>query len=429
MLMLNSLTACLILVGVGVSLRMSLKLLYGARGPRNDDPIFQILNVLGWGFILFPAAMITVMSTSFIGILLGLIIISTLVEVMLARREIQRHAIWTLLAADSGQSVDSLRRHQNRFTGIVGRAFRRLLNSLESGISLPAAIASNPRALPREAQAVAAVSAFNSGSVFPAHDPQSHSHGSAIGLETLPNWQDLTKGLSYLVTIVIAMSLIMTFVMIKIVPSFQAIFDDFEIDLPKLTQLLIASAQIFVDSHAAALLVMLIILLFLAVIVIAIAYLCDVPVLRPLTDRVFMGFHRGLVLRLLAIAAQRGEPFTRVLHQLTHEQPFYPSRPVRKRLDRAKMLMFSGADWKESLAAASLIKRADIPLLATAERAGNLAWVLQFLADQKARLLVFRWKAFEQITFPMVIVAIGLAVGIFCVAIFVPLVSLIESLC
>jgi hypothetical protein len=118
-ILLNSLTACLILLGVGVSLRMSLKLLYGARGPRSDDPIYQILNVLGWGFILFPAAVFVLMSTSFVGILLGLIIVATLVEVVLARREIQRHAVWAVLSASSGQSPDSLRRRQNRFTGIV----------------------------------------------------------------------------------------------------------------------------------------------------------------------------------------------------------------------------------------------------------------------------------------------------------------------
>jgi type II secretory pathway component PulF len=220
----------------------------------------------------------------------------------------------------------------------------------------------------------------------------------------------------------------MTFVMAKIVPSFQAIFDDFELDLPDLTIYLIAVADMFVESHAAALLVMLIPLLFLAVIVTAICYLCDIPVLRPLTDRVFMGFHRGLVLRLLAVAAQRGESFTRVLHQLTHERPFYPSRPVRNRLDRAKMLMFNGADWKEALVAASLIKRADIPLLTTAEGAGNLPWVLRLLADQKARMLVFRWKAFEQIAFPLLIVVMGMAIGIFCVAMFVPLLHLINGL-
>jgi type II secretory pathway component PulF len=76
-----------------------------------------------------------------------------------------------------------------------------------------------------------------------------------------------------------------------------------------------------------------------------------------------------------------------------------------------------------------MIKRSDIPLLATAEGAGNLPWVLRFLADQKTRLLVFRWTAFEQIAFPIVIALLGVVIGIFCIAMFIPLVHLIEALC
>jgi type IV pilus assembly protein PilC len=428
-MMLNSLTACVILFGVGVSLRMSLKLLYGARGPRSDDPIFQILNVLGWGLILFPAGMIAVAGTSFISILLGLIVMSTVVDVIVARRELQRHAIWALLSTDSRQSPDSLSRHQNRFTGIVGRAFRRLIKFLESGGTMSFAIAENPKAIPREAQAIASISAMNSGSAFPARHSSNNLSLSTIGLETLPNWQDLTKRASYVVTILITMALIMTFVMIKIVPSFQAIFDDFELELPQITRMLVSVSYNFATSGVAAVLVLLIILLLLAAISTAIAYLCDLPVLRPLTDRVFMGFHRSLVLRLLAIAAQKGEPFTQVLHQLIHERPNYPSRVVRRQLDKVNRLMLNGYDWKEALAGASFIKRADIPMLTTAEVAGNLPWVLQILADQKSRMLIFRWKAFEQVAFPIVIVVIGLIVGIFCIALFVPLVHLIETLC
>ena len=424
----ESLTACAILFAVGVSLRMSLKLLYGARGPRSDDQIFQILNVLGWGFILLPAAVFIAMSTSFIGILLGAIFFSTLIEVVLVRREVQRQAVWALLSANSGRSPESLRRHQSRFSGIVGRAFRHLVDSLESGISIPAAIAANPAALPREAQAFAAISASNT-TVRPAPPAPAYLNASSLGLGAHPDWQVLTKRIAYVITIVIAMSLIMSFVMIKIVPSFHAIFEDFGLELPRLTVFLISGAQLFVESHAAALLVLSTCMLILGLIAISIAYLCDLPVLRPLTDRLFMGFHRGLVLRLLAIAADRGNPFTEVLHQLVHESPRYPSRHVRKRIDRANRLMIGGMNWKEALVAASFVKRADLPLLATAERAGNLSWVLQFLAERKTRMLFFRWKAFEQFAFPIVIVLIGITTGFFCVALFIPLVDLIKSLC
>jgi type IV pilus assembly protein PilC len=47
----------------------------------------------------------------------------------------------------------------------------------------------------------------------------------------------------YPVVVVVVAVGILTFIMIKIVPSFQAIFEDFELELPKLTQYLIAVAN------------------------------------------------------------------------------------------------------------------------------------------------------------------------------------------
>ena len=425
--MTNVFLTCLILLAVGLSLRMALKLLYGARGPRLEDPIYQALNSIGWGLILFPATGLLVFSTHFFSLFLGLVAMSTVVEVVLARRDSQRQAAWALLSgslANESPTPAALRRHQGRFTGIVGRAFRRLVESLEEGHSLRTAVAENPGSLPRTAQAYAAINALGAKSALSPAPGRSFSSQPDATL----SWHALAKRVSYLLTVLFAMLTVVTFFMIKIIPSYQAIFADFELKLPNLTVWAIAVSDLMVNSYLAPLLAVGLVAILIGALVVTVAYLCDIAVLRPLVDRLFFTIHRAQVLELLADSAENQRPFTADLQQLVHEKPNYPSAYVRRHLEHILRHLSAGEDWKTALAASSFIKRADIPLLTTAESAGNLPWVLRLLANQKLRRMLFRLSALEQVAFPAAVVMLGLVVGFICVALFIPLVNLIEGL-
>ena len=93
------------------------------------------------------------------------------------------------------------------------------------------------------------------------------------------------------------------------------------------------------------------------------------------------------------------------------------------------MPMFNmGPTGSNHSAAHHLIRVADAEVLASAADVGNLAWALFELADSAERRLATRFQMVVQTLFPLVVVALGLAVFILAMAYFVPLVTLITEL-
>ncbi len=417
--------ASLILLPLGISLRISLRLLYGARGPQVGDPIYQIMHVLSWVLTLAPLLVLIVVGTNWLSWLLLMVTGTAGVEMILAHRAMQRQSAWALVTGklDGGESLPAvLRRQEGRFTGMVGRAFRRLVAMLEQGTDLRTAISRNRDALPRWAQAYTAIG------MSTVSEPRQPGTQPDLGTSALV-WRQLCQRFSYVGMLLVIMSGIVAFLVFKIVPSYQDIFADFDLDLPVLTNSLIGFSAFLIESGLLViLLVGLAVVLPLGLLVVLL-YLCDVPVLRLISDRLFFAQHRAFVLQLLASAAERGEPFTKTLQQLTaHERPHYPSRYVRRRLGVAARSLAAGQSWREALRRGSILKQADFPMLKTAEAVGNLPWVLRLLAGQKMRSMLFRWSAVEQVAFPCVIGLLGLLVMWVCVALFLPLVDLIQGL-
>ncbi len=423
--------ACLILLPFGVSLQMSLRLLYGARGPQVGDPVHLVVSVAGWTLTILPLIAFIVVGTTWLSWFVLAITAIFGLEFLLARRAMQRRSVWELLTGTVGSirpEVQSLQTQQARFTGIVGRAYRKLVASLERGTNLRQAIGDNRRAVPEEAQAYAAIDVVS--------DEASPTQNAAIVLRHTRDsdaWinilgQQLYQRYAYLFTLLMVMVTVLAFLTIKIIPSFQAIFQDFEVELPLVTQWLIWITGAFTGFGPAAIGTLLLILVLLGLLFIGVLYLCDVHALRPITDRWFFSRHRSLILRLFAIAAERGQSFQELLRRLVDGELRYPSSVAIHRLQQARQRMLEGTDWKTALQSASIIKAADIPMLETAQQSGNLPWVLRMLADQKTRSMIFRWSAVEKVVFPLQVALIGIVVLFICVALFLPLVQLIHSL-
>lgn len=409
---------------------MSLRLLYGTRGPQIGDPIYQIVNVASWVLTILPLMAFIIVSTLWLSWFLLLVIAYAGLEFILARRSMQRRSAWGLLSGGLGASPptpEELQNHQGRFTGLVGRSFRQLVQSLEQGSELPAAIAAHRPALPVDAQAYAAIDAISVSPQAVAVPREERQHQITEAMQNAAG-QQLYQRLIYLASVLLVMTGVVTFVAIKIIPSYEAIFADFDLELPTITIYLISFFSLFTNPALSLLIglgfIAIIGLTFLA----GLMYLVDVPVLQPLTDRLFFTKHRALILRLFAVAAERGQPFTTLVKQLAEGKPCYPSLFARGRLRKVLRSLSAGQDWKAALQHGSFIKAADFPMLETAQQAGNLPWGLKMLADQKVRTMVFRWSAFEQIAFPTAVIIVGLVVAFICVGLFIPLVELINGL-
>jgi type II secretory pathway component PulF len=217
---------------------------------------------------------------------------------------------------------------------------------------------------------------------------------------------------------------VLTFIMIKILPEFQQIFWEFGLELPRATLFAIGFADFF-TTYLAAPIAAALPLSLLCGIVVAICYLCDVPVLRPWSDWFFRSRRSSHVLRILAVATEQRQPLTEVLHRVAY---VYPSAPIRSRLAPAAAAVNAGADWRDALREARVVTRSEQALLKAAERAGNLPWALREIAKRREKRAVYRVATALQVVYPIVILMLGAFVGFYVVSLFVPLVNLIEGL-
>jgi type IV pilus assembly protein PilC len=67
-------------------------------------------------------------------------------------------------------------------------------------------------------------------------------------------------------------------------------------------------------------------------------------------------------------------------------------------------------------------------LLGTAQQVGNLPWALRSIAKRKEKRTVYRLAAAIQVVYPCLILLLGGIVGFTVMALFLPLVKLIEGL-
>ena len=145
----------------------------------------------------------------------------------------------------------------------------------------------------------------------------------------------------------------------------------------------------------------------------------------PLFDRLLGRRHAALVFRSLALTVEGGKPISLGLSMLTQH---YPTWWVRRRLLSVEKEISQGADWIESLRYHRAIRSSDADVLRSAAEVGNLAWALLELAETAERRLATRFQMMVQTLFPIVVVALGVAVLIMAVAYFLPLVALITEL-
>jgi type II secretory pathway component PulF len=414
----------LVLLMLGVALRTATRLLYGARGPAPDDGVFLVMRVLGWWLIMAPLTAMAVGGANWLSLVLIFAVGQALFELLLARRAAQRVAVWRLIVAaveDRQPLGEALRIHQRRFNGIVGRALRRMIRDLERGDAWPAALRTHRRAVPREAPAFAAVIA------------RGQEQGRALAAEdffdplTQQLQQQAVQRFTYLATVALMLAGVLTFVMISIVPSFQAIFDDFELELPTITWSIIGFSNLLVGPLA-PLLIVVGSVLGLATLVILVCQVCDAPILTPVLDRAFMFRHRARVMQLLAASMGQGATIDEALHQFCSGVGRYPSRAVRRRLMAARRLVMSGGEWQASLEQAGLASASDATVLRAAQAANNLPWALRLMAERTVRIATFRWSIVNQFVFVALVLGMGLFVAWFAVAMIVPLAALINSL-
>ncbi len=235
---------------------------------------------------------------------------------------------------------------------------------------------------------------------------------------------DAHAAVTYPAAVMAVMMLILGFVMYYIIPKFKRIFEDFGTELPQMTIALIGGSDTVVNYWYLAF--PLVYVVIAAIVTVAMAHVYGWRELwQRWAGRWFIRPHASDVLRSLASTVELGAPIERGL------DPFVSSRgPIllQRRVAAIRLGLGQGLSCWELLAQERFLKPNEIALIETAQRAGNLPWALRALADSLDRRWLYRLKATLELLRPAAILVLGVLVGFVAIAMFLPLIKLLNDL-
>ena len=403
---------------VGCAILVALRLVYSQRKPLADG-LEIMMRLTAW--LLLALGVLGVLHV-FTGKWAWFVWVAALVcwgMAVFRLRELQRLELLELLALSADRQMPlepAVRAMAEEEGGLFYTRASRLADALAAGTALAPAIERNRRALPPASSLAAKVGEVtgNVAGALRAIDAARSRPASIAGNPPI-------RAMS-LVYLLAWGGFVATFMAFKIAPAMEKIYKDFHRPLPPMT------SYVFAACDSIWLAVLSAFTLFLGVIMGLYAVVRRLGWLRielPPASWFFSPREAAIVLRLLALAVDRGQPIGPLLEYLATE---YPSGLIRKRARAAAAGIARGDDWSASLRRAKLLRRTDAAILRAAERTGNSSWALREAASNLERRLNYRLALIARVTLPLLILAVGAAVMMFVVGFFLPLVELIAGL-
>ena len=409
-----------VLIWVGVAVLWALRLAYRKRGAVADDSLRLILTMAGWILIL-GGILGTAMQAFLYGAPIYWLVILAIVMMAVGRYRSaeNRTLLWCLAAAaERGIPLEqAARAYSMERSDELGIRAARLAELLEGGTPLSLALAETRVRMPLDTLVAVRVG-IETGDLGTALAKVAKYDDDADML-----LRSIFEKVFYLAIVANVLIGILTFIMLKIVPVFAKMFEEFELELPAMTQLLVAFSQYFVIYWFLLFPFIVWLPLFLAVGLLH--YIGWLPRNLPLINWFVLRLDGGLVMRCLALSVKQQRPLPEMIWLLAK---LYPKSSVRKRLTRAGQAINNGEHWCQALRRAKLLRTSDVAILTAAERSGNLEWALEDMADSSIRRLAYQLRLALNVLFPLVLLIFGMIIAFVVVSLFMPLVSLIQGL-
>jgi type II secretory pathway component PulF len=408
------------LVGIGLLVLWAGRAVELSRGTTARGTEWVVTQLVGWALVAIGVLALQFQVLVYFSPLAWLAtFVLALVAYQRYRGGERRSFVWCLAAAaERGIPLT----HSARAFAVerrdgLGASAIRLANLMDRGVSLPEALSRTWFHVPFDI--LLAVRLGTETNDLP---------GALASLAwTKPETEGLIRSilekLVYLLIMSVVLLGIVTFLMLKIVPVFDRMFYEFDLKLPQLTQLVIAVS--YWGTQYWFLLGPLWMLLFFLAVIGMLYYVNLLPRDLPVLNRLTLRWDRALVLRSLALAVRRQRTFEDMLRLLSVH---YPRGSVRNRLRSALQKMQSGEPWASSLRQAGLLGASEEPVVSAAQRAGNLAWALEEMADSSLRRIGYRLRLLSSVVLPLFFVALGMLISAIVVSLFIPMVSLIQGL-
>jgi type IV pilus assembly protein PilC len=214
---------------------------------------------------------------------------------------------------------------------------------------------------------------------------------------------------------------ILGFLVYWVLPRFLKIFDAFKTPMPAPTRALVDALRIVGGYWYVIALLILGILAWALYVLLRRGGWAGLN--WSVASAIYPRLEAPAVLRSLAQTVVCRHPLSYGIEAL---EVHHPHRGIRNRMRRLREQIARGNNSFRPLADSRLLSSGEADALACAERAGNLAWVLDSLADNIERRHRSFSESFVETVQPIVIAIVGLMVCGICVGIFYPIIEIIQ---
>ena len=381
---------------------------------RKDEWRISLLRVIGWTLTLMPIGMP-------LGVFLG--VYFAIAAIFGGSMRVQQESLLLILAiavrtqAPLSEEIDLL---ADSSRGRFRRRLRKLAVKLRSGTRLSEALEDLPGlAPPRTVTAIRI--GEDLGNIVPVIEQE----------VTLLRRRETSRvegrysaaGVAFYVYCVLCVVMaVVGFLCFWIIPKFQNILSDFGLPVPSATAKLFQFVDACTDHWIA------IVVWILALVGGVVFLLIRRGGWEGVDWGVFSAIHPRLetpgVLRSLSQAVSSRRPLNAALAGL---ELHHRRRHVRSRIRRVRDAFVRGGDCFQLLRQNGLVNSREAAALVSAERAGNLAWALEGIADNIERRQQARVQVIIETVQPAVVIGLGLIIFSVCIAIFIPLIHILGS--
>ncbi|MDZ4685434.1 MAG: type II secretion system F family protein [Planctomycetaceae bacterium] len=218
--------------------------------------------------------------------------------------------------------------------------------------------------------------------------------------------------------------LITSFLMYYIIPKFKKIFEDFNTELPEVLVSLIRFSDFMVNYGLLGLLGMGVVASCVAIELLVDYYGWE-GMIERFGSRFRLRFATPDLLRGLKWAVTARKPLDGVLQDMAATPATFQ---VKSGLHRAAAAIRDGDDPWAVLCDVGWIRSEEAELLRCAQAAGNLPWALDTLSLSVANRRSYRTEWWLQVLHPVLVLTAAVFVGWFAIAMFLPLVKLLNDL-
>ncbi len=238
----------------------------------------------------------------------------------------------------------------------------------------------------------------------------------------------ITGAMVYPVVVILVAVSILCFIMLFIIPKFEKIFKDFNMELPAVTKALMATSNWFADYWYMLPLFPLVFWLMLKLIRMHKTgnYALDrlylwIPIIGPLIEKVIV----ARTMRTLGTLVSSGVP---ILEALAIVRETANNAVFERMYQRVYESIREGDTLAQPLKESRLVDDMVINMVDVGEETGDLDTMLYKIADVYDEEVDVLVESLISLLEPIMIVVLGLIIGFIVIALFLPLIKLLEGL-